>query len=68
MSKFDTHIDYTKIDGNAFNIMGVVAGAIRRAGGTKADVDEYTNLAMSGDYDNLLRVSMQYVAHESDDD
>lgn len=44
-------------DGNAFAVMGFVTRAMRKAGCTKEDVDEYMNEAMSGDYDNLLRVS-----------
>ena len=48
------------IDGNAFAVMGAVARALRRAG--QADkVKEYRAKATSGDYNNLLRVSMEYV-------
>ncbi len=47
-------------DGNAFAIMGEVSKTLRKAGlGDK--VAEYKAKAMSGDYDNLLRVSMEYV-------
>jgi len=48
-------------DGNAFSIMGIVAKAMRRAGCTEADVTAYTEDAMSGDYNNLLQVSMRTV-------
>lgn len=48
-------------DGNAFFIMGRVAKAMKRAGCSQVDIDVYTNAAMSGDYDNLLRVTMQTV-------
>lgn len=48
------------IDGNAYAIMGAVTKALRRAG--LADkIDEYRTKAMSGDYDNLLAVSVEYV-------
>jgi len=48
-------------DGNAFAIMGKVGRALRESGADKEYVDKYMNEAMSGDYDNLLRVSMTYV-------
>lgn len=48
-------------DGNAFAIMGRVTRALRANGYTKAEIDLYSKDAMSGDYDNLLRVSMSYV-------
>ena len=48
-------------DGNAFAIMGRVGRALRRAGYTQEEIDEYQNEATSGDYDNLLRVTMEYV-------
>ena len=47
-------------DGNAFAIMGAVTNGLRKAG-YKDQVDNYRNAAMSGDYDNLLRVSAGYV-------
>lgn len=48
------------VDGNAFAVMGAVTRALKRAGqGDK--VKEYMAKATSGDYDNLLRVSMEYV-------
>ncbi len=51
------------VDGNAFAIMGAVIRALKAAGqGDK--VPEYTQKATSGDYDNLLRVSMEYVDFE----
>ena len=47
-------------DGNAFAVMGRVCAALRKAGYSKEERDEYTKQAMSGDYDNLLRVSMTW--------
>ena len=47
------------IDGNAFAIVGAVSRALKKAGqGDK--VAEYQAKAMSGDYDHLLAVSMEY--------
>lgn len=56
-------------EGNAFAIMGTVSKIIKDAGKQvgldrdqiKAINDEYTSEAMSGDYDNLLKISKQYV-------
>lgn len=48
------------LDGNAFSVMGAVAKALKQAGqGDK--VAEYQAKAMSGNYDHLLSVSMEYV-------
>ena len=51
------------IDGNAFAVMGAVTKALKKAG-QDDKVEEYRTKAMSGDYDNLLRVSMDYVEFE----
>jgi len=48
-------------DGNAFAIMGRVKKALRRSGADKEYIDKYLKEATSGDYDNLLVVSMEYV-------
>jgi hypothetical protein len=64
MPKFNTTVQLTGNDGNAFAIMGSVRSALRRAGATKEQIDEYSNASMSGDYDNLLRVAMEWVEVE----
>ena len=61
MPKFNTTVQLTGNDGNAFAIMGSVRSALRRAGATKEQIDEYSTASMSGDYDNLLRVAMEWV-------
>jgi hypothetical protein len=69
MPKFDAII--TGVDGNAFVVMGRTTKAMKSAGATKADVDEYIAAATSGDYNNLLRVTMEYVDiifHDDDDE
>lgn len=48
-------------DGNAFAVMGKVSQTMKNSGYSKEDIDQYKKEAMSGDYDNLLRVSMKYV-------
>ena len=47
-------------DGNAFAVMGAVTSALRKAGYTNEEVHEYQSQAMSGDYNNLLAVSMRW--------
>lgn len=50
-------------DGNAFSIMGRVSHAWRRAG--RADIaQEYLERAQSGDYNNLLAITMLYIDEE----
>jgi len=53
-------------DGNAFSILGRVTGAMRRAGVSKEIIKEYHNKATEGDYDNLLKVTMDYVDEGGD--
>jgi hypothetical protein len=48
-------------DGNAFAILGSVCLVMRRAGLPATVIEEYTTAATSGDYDNLLQVTMRYV-------
>lgn len=64
MAKFNTTVTLTSVDGNAFAIMGAVKSAIKQAGATKEQVDEYLKESMSGDYDNLIRVACQWVEVE----
>lgn len=49
------YVSLTGEDGNAFMIIGRVARALRQADVPKAEIDAFTNEAMSGDYDHLLR-------------
>ena len=52
------HCQLTGQDGNAFAIMGRVTRALRDAGKVDA-IAAYRQEATKGDYDNVLRVSMQ---------
>jgi len=53
-------VQLTGNDGNAFVVMGAVTSALRKAGYTNEEVHEYQSQAMSGDYNNLLTVSMRW--------
>lgn len=67
---------YTLIgcDGNAFAVMGYVINAIRESGKilgrqhvlTDGNIANYKALAMSGDYKNLLSVSMEVLEDIND--
>ena len=57
----EAEVQLTGEDGNAFAIMGAVMRGLRQAGSTPVEVAEYQAEAMSGDYNNLLRVSMDWV-------
>ena len=48
-------------DGNAYAIMGRVQRALRSHDIPKSEIDEYLEESMSGDYDHLLCVAMQWV-------
>ena len=51
-------------DSNAFAILGRVRKAMKRARVSKEEIDEFTAHATSGDYNNLLRVCMEWVEVE----
>ncbi len=52
------------VDSNAGSIMGEVSRGLREAGNPREVIDEYRKEAMSGDYNNLLSVSMSYCENE----
>ncbi len=55
-----------RVDGNAFAVLGAVKRALEQAGqGDK--VKEYVAKATTGDYDNLLTVSMEFVEFDLDE-
>ena len=53
--------DLVGIDGNAFSVMSYVDKAMFEQGFTKAERTDYQKRAMSGDYDNLLCVSVEMI-------
>lgn len=61
MALFNVTVKLSGNDGNAFAIMGLVRNALKKAGATKEQLDQYTMDSMSGDYQNLLRVASRYV-------
>lgn len=61
MPKYQVEVQLVGEDGNAFAILGRVQGALRKAGATKEELDQYFAEATSGDYNHLLRVTMDWV-------
>jgi hypothetical protein len=49
------------VDGNAFAILGAVREALRSAGVPQAEIEEFTEQAKSGGYDELLQTCMRWV-------
>jgi hypothetical protein len=48
-------------NGNAYVVMGLVQGALKKGGVPKDEIDAVMKEMMSGDYDHLLQVAMRTV-------
>lgn len=59
-NEFGVEVELTGQDGNAFAVMGACRRAARKAGIPNHRIEEFTNEAMVGDYDHLLRTCMRY--------
>lgn len=53
--------DLVGVDGNAFAVMGYVLKAMRECKMSKEEQSDYQTKAMSGDYNNLLAVSIEMI-------
>ncbi len=60
MPKTNVKVQLIGESGNAFAIMGRVIKALRQAGHEDL-IEQYQKEAQSGSFDNLLRVTMEYV-------
>ncbi len=49
------------VDGNAFSVMAYVSKAMKTANYTKQEIENYRKLCMSGDYNHLLALSMEWL-------
>jgi len=56
----DVTVKLSEADGNAFNILGIVNQALKRAGHHDL-ASQYLAEATSGDYNHLLQVTQKYV-------
>ena len=53
--------DLVGVDGNAYAVMGYVLKAMRECKMSKEEQSDYQTKAMSGDYNNLLAVSIEMI-------
>ena len=60
MPKTQIKVKLVGEDGNAFNVLGKTIKALKKAGYEDL-AQQYEQEATAGDYDNLLRVTMEYV-------
>lgn len=58
----DIEVELVGQDGNAFAIMGAVSRALKKAGVSSDEVEQYRQESMSGDYDNLIKTAMNWVS------
>lgn len=49
-------------DGNSFFVISRIRSALKRGGVPHDKVEEFSAEAMAGDYDNVLRTAMRWVA------
>lgn len=54
----------SKVNGNAYAIMGVVVKAMWKANVAKEIIDEFNKESTSGDYDHLMQTCFKYVEVE----
>lgn len=57
----DVEVELSGQDGNAMVIIGSVRRALRRAGASAAELEEFFADATSGDYDHVLQTCMRWV-------
>lgn len=57
----DIEVELSGQDGNAFMIIGRVQRALRNAGVDKEEITRYVDEATSGDYDNVIRTTAEWV-------
>lgn len=53
--------DLVGVDGNAFAVMGYVLRVMKECNMSKEEQSDYQTKAMSGDYNNLLAVSVEMI-------
>lgn len=57
----NVHVQLSGEDGNAFSIIGRVSKTLREAGIPNEEIDNYRAEAMKGTYEDLLRVTSEWV-------
>lgn len=57
----EVEVRLTEMDGNAFNILGLVTNAMQAAGVPHAEREEFYKEATADDYAHLLRTCLKWV-------
>lgn len=58
----NVHVTLVGQDGNAMMMIGAVREALRRQGKVSPEeIEQFTNEATSGDYDNVIRTCYEWV-------
>jgi hypothetical protein len=57
-------VELVGCDANAFSILGRVQPALRRAGWTDEQIDQFQSEATSGDYHHLVGTCLKYTRRE----
>lgn len=60
MDRKKPHVTLVDKDGNAFAILGRAREAMRSVGWSRAEIAEFTDKAMAGDYDALIKTVCDY--------
>jgi len=62
MAKYENiKVQLSGLDGNAFSILGRVISAMKKAGLSQSEIDEFTDEATSSNYDALLAAVAKWV-------
>ncbi len=64
MAKYNVTVKLVGEDGNAFAILGKVKRALREAGASAEEIQQFMDEATSGDYNHLLQTAMEWVGVE----
>lgn len=56
-------LNLTKVDGNAFFILGAFSGQARQEGWTNDEIEAVRKEAIKGDYNHLLGTIMDHCKH-----
>lgn len=52
------------VDGNAFMVIGYTTGQLRKGGWPREEIEKVAQIAMSGDYDNVLATCASVLTFE----
>lgn len=55
-------VKLTGIDGNALSLVGAVRRALRSAGVSSEEIEQFVDDALSGDYGHVIQTCMKWVS------